>query len=420
MRLSPPPGPFRAGFWRSPLRGPWLTSILGSILLVCMSVSAVTGFASHAAYNPSLGRNAIVDRAHDLPLTFDWFAGPSWLYALSQGLHVNVGLFAIPIVLVKLWSVIPRLFAWPPAATPAQAVERASVALLVSSTVLLLATGVLNIQYFYVFRFNFVVVHYYAAVIFVAAFALHVAIKMPVVMRSYRTRGLEPLRASLAETVPEPPDPDGLVAASPAPPTISRRGVLGLAGAASAALVVGNAGASSGGPLRDLAFLSPRRDPRGDGPNDFQVNKTARAANVRPEMMAAGTYALELRGGSRDVSLSRDQLLALPQRTATLPIACVEGWSTFQTWTGIPLAALAALAGAPGASEVRVESLQPKGILREATLSGDQIAAGDAMLALKVNGADLSPDHGFPARIIVPALPGVHNTKWVSRMTFRT
>ena len=45
--------------------------------------------------------------------------------------------------------------------------------------------------------------------------------------------------------------------------------------------------------------------------------------------------------------------------------------------------------------------------------------AGDSLLALKVNGVDLSMDHGFPARVIVPALPGVHNTKWVSRIELR-
>ena len=28
----------------------------------------------------------------------------------------------------------------------------------------------------------------------------------------------------------------------------------------------------------------------------------------------------------------------------------------------------------------------------------------------------LSLDHGYPARVIIPALPGVHNTKWVSRI----
>jgi DMSO/TMAO reductase YedYZ molybdopterin-dependent catalytic subunit len=40
------------------------------------------------------------------------------------------------------------------------------------------------------------------------------------------------------------------------------------------------------------------------------------------------------------------------------------------------------------------------------------------MLALRVNGVDLSLDHGFPARIMVPAIPGVHCTKWVKGLRF--
>ncbi|MCA1822236.1 MAG: molybdopterin-dependent oxidoreductase, partial [Pseudonocardia sp.] len=65
-----------------------------------------------------------------------------------------------------------------------------------------------------------------------------------------------------------------------------------------------------------------------------------------------------------------------------------------------------------------VESLQRGGGFRSVTLSAGQVRAADALLALQVNGADLSLDHGFPARIVVPAIPGVHNTKWVTRMTF--
>ena len=42
----------------------------------------------------------------------------------------------------------------------------------------------------------------------------------------------------------------------------------------------------------------------------------------------------------------------------------------------------------------------------------------DSLLALTVNGATLSLDHGYPARVIVPGLPGVHNTKWVARIDF--
>ena len=414
---APPPGPFRPDFWRSPLRGPWLTAALGSVLLVLVSIVVVTGFLSHAAYNPGLDENAIVDPARDLPLTFDWPTGPSWLYALTQGLHTNVGLAAIPVLLAKLWSVIPRLFAWPPVSSLAQGIERLSIALLVSSAVFEFATGVLNMQYFYAFEFNFVVAHYYGGVVFVASLVLHVAIKTPVILRAYRDRGvLKPLRANLERTRPEPAGE--LVSANPAAPTLSRRGLFAFVGAGAFTLLLANAGQSIGGPLRRVAVLAPRNQDLGDGPNDFQVNKTAQGAGIKPEMTGAA-YRLELRGGAAPVRLAREQLLALPQRTADLPIACVEGWSTTQRWTGVPLAALARLAGVPDAREALVESLQPAGILSRSTLSGDQVAATDSMLALRVNGADLSPDHGFPARIIVPALPGVHNTKWVRRITFR-
>jgi len=108
----------------------------------------------------------------------------------------------------------------------------------------------------------------------------------------------------------------------------------------------------------------------------------------------------------------------MEQVTADLPIACVEGWSTTQAWTGVRLSELARMAGAEEGAEMQVRSVQPAGVLRQATLTGDQVAAKDSLLALKVNGADLSLDHGFPARIIVPALPGVHNTKWVGKMVW--
>jgi DMSO/TMAO reductase YedYZ molybdopterin-dependent catalytic subunit len=407
---TPPPGPFRPGFWRSPLRGPWLTAALGSVLLVLVAVVATTGFLSHAAYQPDLGRNAIVDRTADLPLIFGWPASPAYLYAVTQGLHVNVGLVAIPFLLAKLWSVIPRLFAWPPAASPAQAIERLAIALLVSSAVFEFVTGVMNIQYWYAFRFNFVVAHYYGAIVFVASLALHVVVKLPVIVRAYRERGvLRPLREDLAHTRPEPPG--DLAPVSPARPTLSRRGLFAVAGAGSLTLLVANAGETIGGPLRRVALLAPRRQA------GFPVNKTAAAAGVTPEMAGAG-YRLALRGGGREVVFSREQLLALPQRTATLPIACVEGWTTTQEWSGVPLSELARRAGVPVPRAALVRSLQPRGVLSQATLNGAQVTAPDALLALRVNGADLPPDHGYPARIIVPALPGVHNTKWVAAIEF--
>jgi DMSO/TMAO reductase YedYZ molybdopterin-dependent catalytic subunit len=407
-----PPGPFQPWFWRSPLRGPWLTAAIGSMLLVLVAIVAVTGFLSHVAYEPDLRGNAIVPVDADLPLVFGWPTRPAWLYAVNQSLHVNVGLVAVPLLLAKLWSVIPRLFAWPPVSSPAQAVERVGITLLVSSAIFQFATGIVNVQYWYAFHFNFVVAHYYGAVVFVGALTLHVLVKSPVILRAYRERGwLRPLRDDLLHTRPEPSDPHGgLAPVNPDPPTISRRGLFAFVGGASLTLLVANVGESIGGPLRSLAFLAPRRE-------SFPVNKTAAKARITPEMVGPG-YVLTLSGGDRQVGLTRDDLLAMRQRTARLPIACVEGWTTTQTWSGVPLSALASLVGVPDARSAFVRSLQPAGVLSKASLSRDAVADPDALLALKVNGADLPLDHGYPARIIVPALPGVHNTKWVGSIEF--
>jgi DMSO/TMAO reductase YedYZ molybdopterin-dependent catalytic subunit len=98
----------------------------------------------------------------------------------------------------------------------------------------------------------------------------------------------------------------------------------------------------------------------------------------------------------------------------------VEGWSVpAQRWEGVRLRDLAALAGLPGAASVFVQSLQTDGgEFAQGRLADNQIRDPDSLLALRVNGADLSLDHGFPARIIVPNNPGVRNTKWVRSLTF--
>jgi DMSO/TMAO reductase YedYZ molybdopterin-dependent catalytic subunit len=53
-----------------------------------------------------------------------------------------------------------------------------------------------------------------------------------------------------------------------------------------------------------------------------------------------------------------------------------------------------------------------------ATLAPNQVEADQAMLALDVNGVPLSLDHGFPARVIVPAEIAVNCLKWVDSVTF--
>ncbi len=414
-----PPGVGRIQAWRSPLRGPWLTSVFGAVLLVGMPIVIVTGLLDYIAYGPQFGQAMPADVGWLRLPQFDWPTRPSWIFRLTQGLHVGLGLVLIPVVLAKLWSVVPRLFAWPPVRSIAQGLERLSLVALVGGLLFEIVTGVLNIQYDYVFGFDFYTAHYWGAWVFVAGFVTHTVLKVPTMVRSLRSRSLvAELRTPLSGTRPEAAGPDSLVAADPAPPTTSRRGALALVAGGSLFVALLTVGQTLGGFLRPAAFLLPRGRDYGDGPNDFQVNRTPAAAGVT-EVMTGPDWRLTLRGGDRPIALNAGQLAAMDQHTAELPIACVEGWSTVQTWTGVRLRDLAALAGVPEPDAAHVVSIERGGAFGKAWLTAGQVLDPDSLLALRVNGAALSLAHGAPARVIAPGVPGVHCTKWVGSIEFR-
>jgi DMSO/TMAO reductase YedYZ molybdopterin-dependent catalytic subunit len=164
--------------------------------------------------------------------------------------------------------------------------------------------------------------------------------------------------------------------------------------------------------LRSVSVFGVRS---GDGPQGLPINKSARAAGVTASALAP-SYALELVAGDRALSLSREDLLALPQTTAELPIACVEGWSASGTWTGVRVRELVAAVGGAQDADVVVRSLQESGPYIVTLLPANFVADDETLLALKLNGEDLAIDHGYPARIIAPNRPGVLQTKWVARL----
>lgn len=406
--------PSSPGFWRSPLRGPWFTSVLGLVLLAGITVLFVTGLVSYAAYNPGL--SPVNDKTPGKGILgfylFDWPTHPHWLYRLTQGIHVTLGITLVPILLAKLWSVVPKLFALPPARSVAHALERISLLLLVGGVLFEFVTGILNVQLDYVFPGSFYPLHFYGAWVFFAAFVAHVALRAPAAVRNVRTiRGLRGERTR-EEAELASPHPDA--------PTFSRRGGLAFVSGGALLLFVTTVGQSFDG-LRRTALLAPHGggDP-GSGPQAFQINKTAVYAGIQTAQTGADAWRLVVTGRAGTVRLSRADLLRLPLHEAALPIACVEGWATSdQRWRGVRLRDLAALVGYMGdPPDVFVESLQRHGAFRHAALRANQVADPRSLLALYVNGAELSHDHGYPARVIVPAAPGVLNTKWVAHLTF--
>ena len=166
-------------------------------------------------------------------------------------------------------------------------------------------------------------------------------------------------------------------------------------------------------PLRRLGLLAPR-DPA-TGPQGYPVNRGASNAGV-VDLARSPDYRLAVGGRvATPLSLDHAQLLALPAHAASLPIACVEGWSYSAAWSGVRVRDLLAMAGAAPDRTVLIESLEPNGAYRTSTLNPGQAADRDTLLATHLDGEPLAIDHGFPCRLIAPNRPGVLQTKWVSQ-----
>lgn len=130
-------------------------------------------------------------------------------------------------------------------------------------------------------------------------------------------------------------------------------------------------------------------------------------------------WRLEVGGDvRRSLSLTYDQIKALPSQTEFLTLQCISntiGGSLISTaeWRGVPLAFLLGQAGVQlGAVDV---------ILRASDDYSESIPIAKAMepgsmLAYEMNGQALPRAHGFPLRLIVPDLYGMKNVKWITKI----
>ncbi len=283
-----------------PLHDERTAAILGIGLGVTFSVCFLTGVYSHLLQQP--------------PSWWDVPATPAGLYRITQGLHVATGLATIPLLLAKLWSVHPRLLTWPPARSLPHLLERLLLVVLVSGAVFQLFTGTANILRWYPWRFFFPTGHYWVAWMVMGALVAHIGAKASVTSRAVGHRA----------AAPRSPRTEG---------AIGRRGFLAATAGAMGLVTLFTVGQTVA-PLRKLAIFAPRRPDV--GPQGLPVNQTAGEAGVVDASLDPG-WRLRITGAvERPLELDLAALGAMEQRTADLPIACVEGWSAQGSLAGCP------------------------------------------------------------------------------------
>jgi len=110
-------------------------------------------------------------------------------------------------------------------------------------------------------------------------------------------------------------------------------------------------------------------------------------------------------------SITYDELLLLPRQTVRCDMHCVTTWSRLDnTFEGVSVQSLLRRAGVqPAASYCLVSAEQ--GFTTNLPLS--DLDRPENLIALKWGGEWLTPEHGWPARLLVPHLYLWKSAKWV-------
>ena len=130
------------------------------------------------------------------------------------------------------------------------------------------------------------------------------------------------------------------------------------------------------------------------------------------------TWRFTLEDGASPLALwSWAEFNALPQSEIAADIHCVTTWSKFDTqWRGVSVDTLLEAAGLS----------EPPGAFVLAHCDGgyttnvpsEDLVDGKAMIATTFDGEPLDPEHGGPARLLVPHLYFWKSAKWVRRLQF--
>jgi DMSO/TMAO reductase YedYZ molybdopterin-dependent catalytic subunit len=172
----------------------------------------------------------------------------------------------------------------------------------------------------------------------------------------------------------------------------------------------------------------------------FYIRSHFPAPNLDP-----ASYQLRIDGAvSRPLALSYDALRSMPSETRVTTLECAGNGRAFLVppmqglqwelgavgnaeWTGVPLKELLERAGVQDdACEIilegadsgmpKEEPVPPGPISYARSLPRDKAIQREVLIAYQMNGRDLSRDHGYPVRAIVPGHYGMASVKWLTRI----
>jgi DMSO/TMAO reductase YedYZ molybdopterin-dependent catalytic subunit len=130
------------------------------------------------------------------------------------------------------------------------------------------------------------------------------------------------------------------------------------------------------------------------------------------------TWRLHIEGAAQPVSLTLDEIKALPRQQMITELRCIEGWSIIVQWTGARLADL--MARYPPAGDPRYVALETPDRGYYVGLDLESAMHPQTLLAYEINGQPLPLLHGAPLRLAIPVKYGIKNLKRIGTIRYTT
>jgi DMSO/TMAO reductase YedYZ molybdopterin-dependent catalytic subunit len=131
-----------------------------------------------------------------------------------------------------------------------------------------------------------------------------------------------------------------------------------------------------------------------------------------PQNIAIGDYRLAVGGMvKRPLSLTYEQVLALPPYQKVTTLRCVDGWSVTYLWQGVLLSDLLKRAGYDPKAKIVIFRCYDG---YSTSLPLDYVMKKNILLAYKMNGMVMPPERGFPFQVVAEDRYGYKWAKWVT------
>lgn len=131
-----------------------------------------------------------------------------------------------------------------------------------------------------------------------------------------------------------------------------------------------------------------------------------------PQHVDRTLYRLTVNGKVKTpLSLTYDEVTAMPSYQKATTLNCVEGWSKTYLWQGVRIKDLLAKAGYDPAANTVIFTCADG---YSTSLPLDHVVNRDILLAYKMNGVVMPPERGFPFQVVAEDRLGYKWAKWVT------